>query len=149
MAKHVMTAGRRAALRKAQLASARKRKGKRSGMNKPQRAAFHAGRTALKIYQKGQRGPGSYNRRVGTRFKSTGYYDVNYHYGPGKNRKPSKFRKGYRKVSTVTRIAASGGPAGIAVIHGTSAYRGHSAAQKGIVNKTLGERRAIRKKAKQ
>lgn len=114
--RHTMTAKRRAALRKAQLASARKRKGRGKGRVR------RAGREVKRRYQAGHTGPGAYHRRKKDYWNSSGYYK---HSFGGKGRKAGKIQRGYRKVNTVAGINHLS-----LAVHGASLYR-HNKAKKG------------------
>lgn len=101
-----MTAARKAALRKAQLASARKRRRKRGGKIK------RAGKELKRRYQAGHTGPGARYRRTRDYYNSTGYYSTR---SGGSKKKPGKLQRRYRKVNAVLANTNYGSAAALGV----------------------------------
>lgn len=110
----VRTAAQKAALRKAQLASAKKRRGKgKKRRTRPAGRARRAGREVKRRYQAGHKGKGAIYRRTRDRFKSQGYYSTRT--GNKKSKRAGKIQRGYRKASTVASVANYGNATTLAV----------------------------------
>ncbi|HPE53009.1 MAG TPA: hypothetical protein PK852_02720 [Mesotoga prima] len=95
MARRVRTAKQKAALRKAQAASARKR---RKGGKKKAGVVRRAGREVKRRYQAGHKGPGAHYRRARDYYNSEGYYKTR---TGGSKKRAGKIQRGYRKANSI------------------------------------------------